>query len=200
VLGLVASAIVVWLSARLARQGLSFAFLLCAAFLAYSFANPTFLDIAGDPPVVVAVSLSVAAWANSLALAAATAVLTRRFPAMGRAAQRNGVLLLLAFLLTAAFIQSVAFTIDSSDGGSVWGWFLAAAYCAAVYSVVALVLLGVTLLLARRYLRPTPVASRNDMWLSLLILASMLLGMVGGCMALAVAVYAFLLDNKTYPG
>jgi len=152
VLGLSAWAMVVWLSARLARHGLSFALLLCAAYLAYAFTNPGGTAGISNRPALLAVSLAVAAWSNALAAAATIAVLTRRFPALDRDARRRGVLLLLAFPLVNAIIHWLAFTVYPSYDGSGRDRIVVAASFTVPYIVIALVLLGATRLLARRYL------------------------------------------------
>jgi len=143
-------AMVVWLSGRLARHGLRFAVLLCAAYLAYSFTDLSvgFID---DRPAVFEGSLRVAAVTNVVAAGATIAVLIRRFPALGRDAQWRGVLLLLAFPLVNALIRWTEFTVYPSYEGTGWDRVTVAASFSLPYVVFAAVLLGATCLVARRY-------------------------------------------------
>jgi hypothetical protein len=155
-LRLAAWAIVVWLFGRLARHGLSFAFLLCAAYLAYTFTNPTNFGGIRGSPALFGFSLSVAQGANTAAAAATIAVLTRRFPALGGDARRRGILLLLAFPLVNALINWFAFAFYMSDDISVWNGVKVAASLTLPYVVIALVMMGATWWVARRYVPAEP--------------------------------------------
>ena len=145
ILGLAAWPLVAWLSGRLARHGLSFAFLLCAAYLAYSH---TSFMIPADALAITVASIAVGA-------AITIVVLTHRFPILSDQARRRGIILLLAFPLANALLWSLTFMIslESEPAGD---RLLTAASFIVPYIVIALVLLGATRLVARRYLPAKP--------------------------------------------
>ncbi len=86
-----------------------------------------------------------------MALAATIAVLIRLFPALGRDARRRGFLLLLAFPLVSALIGWLSI-VYPSYGGTALDRFTVAVSFTVPYIVMALVLLGATWRVARRYL------------------------------------------------